>query len=59
VDTSRQTIDVPLTDQRDEKAATSVLTQAICRHRVRETLTGDGSKGHAAAITAITRRTVQ
>jgi putative transposase len=50
VDKTGQTIDFFLTEQRDERAATRFLTQAIRRHGVPETITIDGSEANAAAI---------
>jgi putative transposase len=50
VDTHGQTIDILLTDQRDEQAATRFLTKDIRRHGVPETITMDGSAANAAAM---------
>jgi putative transposase len=50
VDKHGQTIDFLLTEQRDERAATRFLTQAIRRHGVPEMITIDGSDANAAAI---------
>jgi putative transposase len=50
VDKSGQTIDVLLTEQRDEHVAKRFLTQAIRRHGVPEKITIDGSDANAAAI---------
>ena len=50
VDKPGQTIDVLLTEERDEQAAKRVLTKAIRRHGVPETITIDGSAAHEAAI---------
>jgi putative transposase len=50
VDTSGQTIDFLLTEQRDQEAALRFLTQAIRRHGVPEKITIDGSEANAAAI---------
>jgi len=50
VDQNGQTIDFLLTAQRDEQAATRLLTQAIRRHGVLETITIDGSEAKATAI---------
>ena len=50
VDTSGQTIDFLLTEQRDEQAATRFLTKAIRCHGVPKTITSDGSEANAAAI---------
>jgi hypothetical protein len=46
-----QTIDCLRTEPRDEQAATCVLTKAIRRHGVPETITIDGSAANEAAIT--------
>ena len=50
VDKTGQTIDVLLTEQRDEQAAKRFLTQAIRRHGVPEKITIDGSAANEAAI---------
>jgi putative transposase len=50
VDTTGQTIDFLLTEQRDERAAKRFLTKAIHRHGVPEKITIDGSEANAAAI---------
>jgi putative transposase len=50
VDTHGQTIDLLLTEPRDQEAALRFLTQAIRRHGVPETITIDGSEANAAAI---------
>jgi putative transposase len=50
VDKSGQTIDFLLTEHRDTEAALRLLTQAIRRHGVPETITIDGSEANAAAI---------
>jgi putative transposase len=50
VDKTGQTIDVLLTEQRDERAAMCFLTKAIRRHGVPEKITIDGSEANAAAI---------
>jgi len=50
VDKTGQTVDFLLTEQRDERAATRFLTQAIRRHGVPEKITIDGSAANAAAI---------
>jgi transposase-like protein len=50
VDKSGQTIDFLLTEHRDTEAALRVLTQAIHRHGVPETITIDGSGANEAAI---------
>jgi putative transposase len=50
VDKSGQTIDFLLTADRDERAAKRVLTKAIDRHGVPETIAIDGSEANAAAI---------
>jgi putative transposase len=50
VDTHGQTLDVLLTEQRDQQAALRLLTQTICRHRVPEQITLDGREANAAAI---------
>ena len=50
VDTQGQTMDFPLTKERDEQAAIRFLTKAIRRHGVPEKLTIDGSAAHEAAI---------
>ena len=50
VDKHGHTIDFLLTEQRDERAATRVLTKAIRRHGVPEKITIDGSEANAAAI---------
>jgi transposase-like protein len=49
VDQHGQTIDILLTEQRDEQAAMRFLTKAIRRHGVPEKITIDGSEAHAAA----------
>jgi putative transposase len=62
-----QTINLLLTEERDERAANSFLTKAIRRHGVPEIITLDGREAHAAAIrtynqehgTAITIRQVK
>ena len=50
VDKTGQTIDFPLTAQRDEEAALRFLKQAIRRHGVPEKITIDGSAANEAAI---------
>jgi putative transposase len=50
VDKTGQTIDFLLTTHRDEQAAKRLLTKAIRRHGVPETITIDGSEANAAAI---------
>jgi len=50
VDKSGQTIDFLLTEPRDGQAATHLLTKAIRRHGVPETITIDGSEANAGAI---------
>jgi putative transposase len=50
VDKTGQTIDVLLTEQRDEHAAKRFLTKAICRNGVPEKITIDGSAANEAAI---------
>jgi putative transposase len=50
VDTSGQTIDFLLTEQRDEQAAPCFLTKAIRCHGMPKTITIDGSEANAAAI---------
>ena len=50
VDTTGQTIDFLLTEQRDEQAAKRFLTKAIRRHGVPEKSTIDGSAANEAAI---------
>jgi transposase-like protein len=50
VDKAGQTIDVLLTEQRNEKAAKRFLTKAIRRHGVPEKITIDGSEANTAAI---------
>jgi transposase-like protein len=50
VDKHGQTIDVLLTEQRDEKAAKQFLTKAIRRHCTPEKITIDGSAANGAAI---------
>jgi transposase-like protein len=50
VDSTGQTIDFLLTEQRDTEAALRFLTQAIHRHGVPATLTIDGSEANEAAI---------
>jgi putative transposase len=50
VDKSGQTIDFLRTEHRDEQAAKRVLTKALRRHGVPETMTIDGSEANAAAI---------
>jgi putative transposase len=50
VDTHGQTLDVLLTEQRDQKAALCFLKQAICRHGVPEKITLDGREANVAAI---------
>src|SRR6266446_5974567 len=50
VDKTGQTIDVLLTEQRDEHAAKRFLTTAIRRHGVPEKITIDGSAANEAAI---------
>jgi putative transposase len=52
VDKAGQTIDFLLTEQRDERAAMRFLTKAIRRHHGPETITIDGSRANAAAITS-------
>jgi putative transposase len=50
VDKTGQPIDCWLTEHRDEPAALRVLTKAIQRHSIPETITVDGSEVNAAAI---------
>ena len=50
VDTQGQTMDFPLTKERDEQAAKRFLTKAIRRHGVPEKITIDGSAANEAAI---------
>jgi putative transposase len=50
VDQASDSIDVLLTEQRDERAALRCLTKAIRRHHVPHTITLDGSRAHAAAM---------
>jgi transposase-like protein len=50
VDTQRQTIDVLLTEHRDQEAALRFLKKAIRRHGVPEKITIDGSDANEAAI---------
>src|SRR5713101_7696825 len=50
VDKTGQTIDVLLTEQRDEEAARRFLKKAIRRHGVPEKSTIDGSAANEAAI---------
>jgi transposase-like protein len=50
VDQTGQTIDVLLTEDRDEQTAQRFLTKAIRRHGVPEKITIDGSAAHDAAI---------
>src|SRR5262245_21843120 len=50
VDKTGQTIDVPLTEHRDQEAALRFLQQAIRHHGVPEKITIDGSEANAAAI---------
>ena len=50
VDKTGQTIDLLLTEQRDERAAKRFLTQAIRRHGVHEKITIAGSEANEAAI---------
>src|SRR5215510_6635956 len=50
VDQHGQTIDLLLTEQRDEPVALRFLTKAIRRHGVPEIITIDGSEANAAAI---------
>ena len=50
VDKTGQTIDVLLTEPRDERAAKRCLTKAIRRHSVPEQITIDGSEANAVAI---------
>jgi putative transposase len=50
MDRSGQIIDVLLTEPHDERAATRVLTRAIRRHGVPETITIAGRATNAAAI---------
>jgi putative transposase len=50
VDTHGQTIDLLLTEQRDQVAALWFLKKAIRRHGVPEKITIDGSEASAAAI---------
>jgi putative transposase len=50
VDKPGQTIDVLLTEERDEQAAKRFLTKAIRRHGVPETITIDRSAANEAAI---------
>lgn len=52
VDTTGQTIDFLLKEQRDEQAAKRFLTKAIRRHGVPEKITIDGSAANKAAITS-------
>jgi transposase-like protein len=52
VDKMGQTIDVLLTEQRDEHAAKRFLIKAIRRHGVPEKITIDGSAANKAAITS-------
>jgi putative transposase len=52
VDKAGHTIDFLLTEQRDERAAIRFLTKAIHRHNVTNTITIDGSRANAAAITS-------
>jgi putative transposase len=67
VDKQGQTMDLLLTAHRDEEAALRLLTKAIRRHGVPETISIDGSAAHEAAIkrynakhgTAIAIRQVQ
>ena len=67
VDKPGQTIDVLLTEERDEQAAKRVLTKAIRRHGVPEKIIIDGSAANEAAIksyneghgTAIAMRTIK
>jgi len=49
-DKTGQTIDVLLTEERDEQAAKRFLTKAIRRHGVPEKITIDGSAANEAAI---------
>jgi putative transposase len=50
VDKQGQTIDLLLTEQRDERTALRFLIKAIHRHGVPEKITIDGSEANAAAI---------
>ena len=50
VDKAGYTIDLLLTEQRDERAAMRFLAKAIRRHGAPETITMDGSEANAAAI---------
>ena len=50
VDKTGQTIDFLLTELRREQAARRILTKAIRRHSVPETITIDGGEANAAAI---------
>jgi putative transposase len=50
VDTTGQTIDFLLTEQRDRDAALRFLTKAIRRHGVPDRITIDGREASAAAI---------
>jgi putative transposase len=50
VDTQGQTIDLLLTEHRDQEAARRFLTKAIRRHGVPEKITIDGSDANEAAI---------
>jgi len=50
VDKQGQTMDFLLTEQRDEQAAKRLLTKAIRRYGVPETITIDGSAANEAAI---------
>jgi transposase-like protein len=52
VDQTGQTLDVLLTQERDEHAAKRFLTKALRRHGVPETIPMEGSAAHAAAITS-------
>jgi putative transposase len=50
VDKTGQTIDFLLTEHQDTEAALRLLTHAIRRHGVPETITSDGSEANEAAI---------
>jgi transposase-like protein len=50
VDKAGHTIDLLLTEPRDERAAMRFLTKAIRRHGAPETITMDGSEANAAVI---------
>jgi putative transposase len=55
VDKAGQTIDLLLTEQRDERAAMRFLIKAIRRHGVPEKVTINGSEANAAAIRPLMR----